>query len=416
MNLNEEKFSMDIFERPPMSFINRFPFTKEAKDYVKVMKITPDELMENMELLERAFDSIKKLLKKKYIVQEILDLKRADNWKQYALIGYFLNLIGEPILWSRFAEIMRNEIERNLDAEKSGGDLLRIAKNTFNWKLRRIEDKTILNQIYNWKIKWYNFISVSSQIMDENWKLINNNINNGWIFLKSTQIKRLLAEKVRKMITEKAKLSPIRIPNKIEDRIKEIKGAVKNIKESFQQSSISITSEERSEAYPPCINNIISKTKNGINLSHFERLVLVFFLLNIDFTVDEILNIFKLQPDFDEERAKYYIEHAAGKVGGRTKYKSYNCVKIQSFQGICKKDEDPWGWCTSLEKDKHIKNPLVYFSRMAWVISNSIKCPKCEKRVFKNKRTEKFPNKCPNCGNDLSEIIEREDKQNDKQE
>lgn len=399
---------MDTFERPPKSFINRFPFTKEAKDYVRIMEITPDALMENEELLERAFDSIKKLLKKKYIVQEILDLKRADNWKQYALIGYFLNLIGEPILWSRFAEIMRNEIESNLDAKKSGGDLLRIAKNTFNWTLKKTKDKTILGQLYSWKIKWHDFISVSSQIMDENWKLINNNIENGWVFLKSTQTKRLLAEKVRKTITEKAKLPPTRIPEEIEDRIKEIKGSIKDIKDSFQQSSISITSEERSEAYPPCINNIINKTKNGINLSHFERLVLVFFLINIDFTVDEVLNIFKLQPDFNEERAKYYIEHAAGKVGGRTRYKSYNCVKIQSFQGICKKEEDPRGWCTSLEKGKHIKNPLVYFNRMAWVISNSIKCPKCNNRVFKNKKTKKYPEKCPNCKTDLSEIIERQ--------
>jgi DNA primase large subunit len=322
------------------SFNNKFPFTQEAKDYVRTMELTPDNLLEDESLVEKAFTSIKELLEHNYIVSnKIIELGKADTLKHYALIGYFLSLINESILWSRFAEIMRNEIEKNL----TESDLNAISVRTFNWKIEYMKDKTIYKQIYNWKLKWYNFISVSCFIMDENWKLINNMIQNGWIYLTTPRVKRLIAEKVRKDITNKARLQPGKIPEIIEERINDFKDSVKEIRSNFQQSSYNITSEERVEAYPPCINNIINKAKSGMNLAHFERLVLVFFLLNIDFTVDEVINIFKLQPDFQEERARYYIEHAAGRVGGRTKYKPYNCIKLQSFEGICKKDSDPMG-------------------------------------------------------------------------
>lgn len=384
------------------SFINKFPFTEEAKDYVRTMDLTPDILLKDFDLVEKAFLSVRELLESNYIVSnKIIDLGKDDSLKQYALIGYFLSLINESILWARFAEIMRNEIEKNL----TESDLKAISNRTFNWKIEYMKDKTIYKQIYNWKLKWYNFISVSCFIMDENWKLINNMIQNGWIYLTTPRVKRLIAEKVRKDITEKARLQPGKIPDIIEERINNIKDSVKEIRSNFQQSSYNITSEERVEAYPPCINSIINKAKSGMNLAHFERLVLVFFLLNIDFTVDEVINIFKLQPDFQEERARYYIEHAAGKVGGRTKYKPYNCIKLQSFEGICKKDSDPMGWCRSLEKEKQIKNPLVYYSRMVWVISNSIKCPECERRNFKDKN-KGYPNYCKFCKHDLTDLIE----------
>ena len=403
-----------LTNKPPISFINKFPFTKEAKDYVKIMEITPDILMDDHSLVNKAINSINKLIEKNYVVLEILYLNTEDNWKHYALIGYFLNLIGESILWSRFAEVMRNEIEKNISAEKSSGDLLRIAKNTFSWELIRIEDKTILNMIYNWKLKWTDFISVSSYIMDENWKLINNHIEKGWIYLKGSQVKRLLAERVRSEINKKSKIHSLKIPLEIEEPINKIKNAIKNIKKKYQESSYNITSEERIEAYPPCINSIINKAKSGMNLTHFERLILVFFLLNVDFSVDDVINIFKLQPDFAEDKAKYYIEHAAGKVGGRTKYKPYNCIKLQSFEGICKKNQDPRKWCISNEKNKQIKNPLVYYKRMAWVISKSVKCPNCGQRFFKDIKTKKYPDKCFRCNADLSDVIQR--KLEDKKE
>jgi len=244
--------------------------------------------------------------------------------------------------------------------------------------------------------------------MIDEWKLVNYPIESGWIYLNINKIKRVVAEKVRSMIVERGKDRTQQIPEKLQGYIDEIKDKIKTVKEKYQVSSSNITIKEKSEAYPPCINRIINKTKSGFNLGHIERLILVFFLLNIELSVEEILNLFRMQPDFDEERARYYIEHAAGKIGGHTKYKPYNCNKLQSFEGICARDDDPRGWCNSIEKNKQIKNPIVYYSKMVWYISSTIRCPKCESRIFKDKLMKQEIKQCNFCKTDLSDLITSE--------
>ncbi|MHA1233427.1 MAG: hypothetical protein ACTSPQ_22625 [Candidatus Helarchaeota archaeon] len=320
------------------------------------------------------------------------------------MINYFLYYIGDPILWSRFAEIMRKYVEDNKNLNNVG-NILRIAKNTLNWELLKIEPKIINRLEYSWKIRWYNYVSVASYIMDENWRLVNNYIENGWIFLITAKVKRLIAEKIRNDIFSKSKDRPRHIPNDVYEKIKDIMTDLKTLKAKYEELSGVVSSEVRKKAFPPCINYLLSKAKSGTNLAHFERLILVFFLLNIGMTIDEVLDIFKLQPDFDENRAKYYIEHAAGRVGGRTRYKPYNCIKIQSFEGICQKTQDPKKWCTRTSGNI-IKNPIQYYSKMIWTISNSIKCPNCGFTIYKNKLKDKKEKICPKCQEDISDLIQ----------
>jgi len=395
-----------FIKRPPISFINKFPFTKEAKDYVRIMEITPDNLLGDKYLVNECLSFIKKLASDGHSSVINFEFHNIDNWKCYALINYFLYCIGEPILWSRFAEIMRQNIEKEL-GDKDLGNIIRIAKNTFQWEIEKIKPLIIRKLSFDWRLKWYNYINVASTIMDESWKLVNNYIDNGWVFLSTPKIRRLIAQKVRNDVFNKSKEIPKSIPADVASMISEIKSIVKEVKDKYEKSNIFITSERRKEAYPPCINHLLNKIKSGMNLAHYERLILVFFLLNIGFTVDEVLKIFKLQPDFNEEKTKYYIKHAAGNIGGRTRYKPYNCIKIQSFEGICKKNDDPKKWCTSLDPKKQIKNPIVYYSRMVWLISKFIQCPKCGYRLSKDKISNAKNIICPNCNEDLTDLIQK---------
>jgi len=95
------------------------------------------------------------------------------------------------------------------------------------------------------------------------------------------------------------------------------------------------------ETYPPCITAILATLKKGVNLDHTSRLVLIFFLLNAEKSVEEIVDLFRAQPDFNEQKTTYYVEHAAGKRGSGTKYSSFGCAKIKSY-GLCKEEQDFW--------------------------------------------------------------------------
>ncbi|MFX0139114.1 MAG: hypothetical protein ACFFDN_36065, partial [Candidatus Hodarchaeota archaeon] len=95
------------------------------------------------------------------------------------------------------------------------------------------------------------------------------------------------------------------------------------------------------------------------------RLVLIFFLLNAEKTIDEIVDLFRAQPDFNEGKTTYYVEHAAGKRGGGIKYQSFGCPKIKTY-GLCKEEQD--FWCHM----KRINHPMKYFERKNWKIQNVI--------------------------------------------
>jgi DNA primase large subunit len=75
-------------------------------------------------------------------------------------------------------------------------------------------------------------------------------------------------------------------------------------------------------------------------------------LLSIGFSVDEVLEVFKVTPDFREDIARYQIEHIAGLRGSRTKYLPYKCENMRSY-GLCR-------W-----KCENVRHPLQFFFRAA---------------------------------------------------
>jgi len=113
------------------------------------------------------------------------------------------------------------------------------------------------------------------------------------------------------------------------------------------------------ELSPPCIKKLIERALAGDELSHQERLVLLFYLINTNCSDEDILKIYSNQPDFDEKKTKYFISHAR-----KHKYKPYNCSNMKLFN-LC-------------IKECNVKNPIVIFSR------NARKKLSREKSTFQN--------------------------------
>ncbi len=105
------------------------------------------------------------------------------------------------------------------------------------------------------------------------------------------------------------------------------------------------------EAFPPCIKNMIERLKAGENLSHHERFTIAAFLARIGMDVEDILDLFRNSPDFNERIARYQIEHIAGLRGSRKKYMPYSCGTLKSL-GLC-----------PIEGDCGARNPLAVYRR-----------------------------------------------------
>ena len=100
----------------------------------------------------------------------------------------------------------------------------------------------------------------------------------------------------------------------------------------------------------------ISNVRAGVNLAHSMRFALVSFLLNIGMNIDGIIELFKVSPDFDEERTRYQVNHIHGATG--TTYTSPSCATMITY-GNCYGKE---ALCD------RISHPLSYYRKKAWIL------------------------------------------------
>jgi len=91
---------------------------------------------------------------------------------------------------------------------------------------------------------------------------------------------------------------------------------------------------EVSSNLPPCIEKLIQDLQHGENLPHFARFALAAFLVNAGWSVDQIVDLFRNAPDFDEKVTRYQVEHIAGKRGGGRRYVPPACERMRQ-EGLC---------------------------------------------------------------------------------
>ncbi len=209
------------------------------------------------------------------------------------------------------------------------------------------------------KVSVYDYLKSVRLHTDLSWKLSNQVVNKGYIYLSQQRVSRFLEEIISQKIVEMIK--PIDIddlPEKLkelfeevnriyhDERRKHVKEAIKfSLREKFEEiESLGIIEPE---AFPPCIKTLYQEALNGKHLSHHARFALASFLLNIGLDVDAVVDVFRKLPDFNENIARYQVEHLAGLRGSRKKYKPYNCSTMKTL-GLC-------------VAECKVKNPLTYY-------------------------------------------------------
>jgi len=181
-------------------------------------------------------------------------------------------------------------------------------------------------------LKDYLKIVVKRLSRESKYSLVNQIVDKSTVYLDREVFIRILEEAVYNYILDLIEKMEFNIVNTkyIEDfkRVLEETGWFKNKiveTESFKPGEL------RFEALPPCISSLITRLKNGENLSHHERFTVAAFLANIGLDTEEILEFFKNTPDFNEKIARYQIEHISGQRGSRKKYLPYRCDNMKSL-------------------------------------------------------------------------------------
>ncbi|MGV9171904.1 MAG: hypothetical protein ACOC35_04935 [Promethearchaeia archaeon] len=238
------------------------------------------------------------------------------------------------------------------------------------------------------RIFFMDYLRLAARLKDDYRRLVHKALAEGYIFIERRELLRLIQEYIRKKLSEKKisdKTQLEAFKKKVLDLedFNEIYQLIEHEweekKEEFSHS-LDFTysdAENVSDFFPPCINEILRKAQDGVNLKHDERLYLVFFLHAIEYPIDKIVDIFRSSPDFDESKTEYQVKFAKDKD-----YTPHSCSKLKSLS-LCKANEYKDEICLegyysrTYEKQKQIKHPLSYVKIKEFRTSkNKRKAPK----------------------------------------
>jgi len=294
------------------------------------------------------------------------------NVYMYLLIKILLIVLNDKLLTNRVANLYSKINYYDL-LEENDYNIYHICNEELNLNVQYLPEGEVYgnksyenNQqqvITNFKIFFIDYLNLVANLRDEYRKLINNPLSNGFVFLKKKTLIRLLQEYVRnkikeveiKEITKKDDLLNIK---GFRELLEKISAAWKNRKDEIEYYEFDGT--EDASFYPPCIQEIRSKAKEGQNLIHTERLLILWFLLALNVPIEDIVKFFSTMPDFDQEKTTYQVNFAK-----RKGYKVYLCETLKSLD-LCRANKDKEKICTegyyskTQEAQRKISSPLQY--------------------------------------------------------
>ncbi|RLI70714.1 DNA primase regulatory subunit PriL, partial [Archaeoglobales archaeon] len=176
------------------------------------------------------------------------------------------------------------------------------------------------------------------------WRLVNRVLKEGYVVLDKGKFVRVLEEFLKERLLERIVIDDL---ESIKPYLKEIERVVAKEKKKFEKIEFDRVDFS---CFPPCMRNILADLRKGINIPHTARFAVTSFLLNIGLDTEQIIDLFKSAPDFDEEKTRYQVEHIAGSKG--TEYDCPACDTMKTYQN-----------CYEDNSCKKINHPISYYRR-----------------------------------------------------
>lgn len=177
-----------------------------------------------------------------------------------------------------------------------------------------------------YKIKITDYLKRATPFHEEEWKLINRLVHGGYVFLDAEETVRLFRSELSGFIYNKVKnLGLQTFPEEVRKKAEELRLV---LAPRFEYRVQAVTD------FPPCVKHALEVMNKGENLPHSARVMLATYMLAVGKPTDEIVEMFKNAPDFNERITRYQVEHLAGTKGSRTKYSVPSCDKLRT-ENLC---------------------------------------------------------------------------------
>ena len=386
-------------------YLPQFPYLNRSKDLLGILNVLEEEEISLAEKLTKIISHLfqrypelngflkllfENIVKNNERIKESFIQQDMNHPGQVALyhVGKILaNCFNNRVLYNGFANIWAKDCEmalKKLNLRKNR-ELVLIGKEfgIDSVPLTPRERKQLAEEqnsylMMDFKVKYINYIMHIQAIKDSHYKLTNRIVSDGYVYLIKGDLVHLIREALRSTIIQQQMEIPLDIIEALkmipdfQDVYNYIEQLLEENKQKYSGSNMFEGQEVSSELFPPCVNLILEKANQGVNLNHYERLAIAFFFLNTNHSVEETIDVFRTSPDFDENICRYQVEHASGKDTGKP-YTMFGCDKMKSY-GLCHADHPQLGdkICTEgvyrkgATEPQPIKNPLnfVFWKRV----------------------------------------------------
>jgi len=367
-----------------IELINHYPWLSSTK--VVYSDILPDNPIEFVKKLFNKYpvDEIRKRILNIFSAafenkEEILNYKIDElNVLLYLMLNILLTVLDDNAIANKVANLYSKANKTELNNEEDYV-LYKICED-LNLNIRYYEEpityriNIIKNQREeiktNFTIPFTNYLNLAASLRDDYRRLINNSLNDGYVYIQKKDLIRLLQEHVRKKLiprlhSDKSALEKLREDLLVNSEFKKIYDKIledwEQMKGDYEPVEFQWGEDiELTEISPPCLKHVLQKASESQNLIHNERLFLVFLLHALKVPIEKIVKIFSTLPDFDRDKTLYQVNFALNK-----KYSPHKCATLKSLN-LCMAEKYKDELCLkgyyskAKEEQREINHPLTY--------------------------------------------------------
>ena len=321
-------------------FFEKFPYTEKAKQKLKEMNISPDEVPENA-IRKAALLVSKANANKKYdlevsnLTEEMVEIELMA----FPVAKMFVSLMRTSNIREKFSDLVRKKTFDEIVDDKEAKDLCLTLADDFKIKYTLSEEKDAFVEIP--LLEYLNIYFVDNET-----KLVNKNVEKGKVYLTVNDFARFLSEKAYKKTFDSLPIPKEAIPKKYYSLARSIDSQLVTIeKKNFD---LRLSGKVNPDFFPPCMKTVYAQQLAGEALSYYARLALAGFLYQVGMTKNDMLILFSKSPDYKKHIAEYHINRVYEK-----ELSAPGCRKIKDY-GLRVKECD---------KECTVKHPMQYYLR-----------------------------------------------------
>ncbi len=316
-----------------------FPFLEKSARFLASLGLTLDVALEDKTIVNAAVARLQRALARQFPkVKRCLD-KPEEEAAAARLALYMAASTKNVYILRKFADFESKYFRfllRRIPSVQNPSCLVEIA-----YDLSIVAKPTaeiapgLINLFYPMAVRWSAYLKYAPQ--DPHWAMINRPVVRGWVAVARNEFERILEEAYRHRMLKIAEESELAV------------GKVATVVDLSQFKAERYTPiEKRSSggSNPPCMTAIMNALKAGEGVPHTARFAIAAYLVKRGWDVDQIVDLFRTAPDFNEKITRYQVQHIAGQAGGRKEYSVPSCETMAT-----------WGLCVAR---CGVKNPLQY--------------------------------------------------------